>query len=85
MPSPIDTPMLGEFRKVAGSAVLDAFAGAKGRFSTPDEQALPLILLNSDAASFISGTCLAVDAGLSGGLSTGVLDMERMMAGAAAR
>lgn len=84
MPSPIDTPMLGEFRKVAGDAVLGAFAGAKGRFSTPDEQAMPLILLNSDAASFISGTCLPVDAGLSGGLATGVLDMEKMMAEATA-
>lgn len=84
MPSPIDTPMLGEFRKVAGDAVLGAFARAKGRFSTPDEQAMPLILLNSDAASFISGTCLPVDAGLSGGLATGVLDMEKMMAEATA-
>ena len=84
MPSPIDTPMLGEFRKVAGDAVLDAFSSAKGRFSSPEEQALPLILLNSDAASFISGTCLPVDAGLSGGLATGVLDMEKLMANAAA-
>lgn len=84
MPSPIDTPMLGEFRKVAGDAVLGAFAKAKGRFSSPLEQALPLILLCSDAASFVSGTCLAVDAGLSGGLYTGVLDMQQMVAEAAA-
>lgn len=84
MPSPIDTPMLGEFRKIAGDAVLGAFAGAKGRFSSPEEQALPLILLNSDAASFISGVCLPVDAGLSGGLATGVLDMEKLLANAAA-
>jgi NAD(P)-dependent dehydrogenase (short-subunit alcohol dehydrogenase family) len=84
MPSPIDTPMLGEFRKVAGDAVLSAFAKAKGRFSTPLEQALPLILLGSDAASFISGTCLPVDAGLSGGLATGVLNLEQMIAEASA-
>lgn len=84
MPSPIDTPMLGEFRKVAGDAVLGAFAKAKGRFSSPLEQALPLILINSDAASFISGTCLPVDAGLAGGLATGVLSMEKMLAEAAA-
>lgn len=83
MPSPIDTPMLGQFRKIAGDAVLGAFAGAKGRFSTPEEQALPLILLNSDAATFVSGTCLPVDAGLSGGLATGVLDMEKLLADAA--
>jgi NAD(P)-dependent dehydrogenase (short-subunit alcohol dehydrogenase family) len=80
MPSPIDTPMLDDFKQVAGEAVLSAFAKAKGRFSSPEEQALPLILLNSDAAAFVSGTCLAVDAGLSGGLATGVLNMEQMIA-----
>lgn len=84
MPSPIDTPMLDDFRKVAGDAVLGAFAKAKGRFSSPLEQALPLILLNSDAASFINGTCLPVDAGLAGGLATGVLNMQQMLAEATA-
>lgn len=80
MPAPIDTPMLKDFQQIAGEAVINAFAKAKGRFSTAAEQALPLILLNSDAANFISGTCLAVDAGLSGGLSTGVLDIQKMIA-----
>jgi NAD(P)-dependent dehydrogenase (short-subunit alcohol dehydrogenase family) len=80
MPSPIDTPMLPEFRKVAGDAVLNAFAKAKGRFSTPQEQALPLILLNSDAASFISGVCLPVDAGFYGGLSTGKINLQQLIA-----
>lgn len=84
MPSPIDTPMLNDFKQIAGEAVLGAFAKAKGRFSTPEEQALPLILLNSDAAGFVSGVCLPVDAGLAGGLATGVLDMQKMIAEAAA-
>ena len=84
MPSPIDTPMLGEFRKIAGDAVLGAFAKAKGRYSTPEEQALPLILLNSDAARFVSGVCLPVDAGLAGGLATGVLNIQQMIAEASA-
>lgn len=84
MPSPIDTPMLNDFKQIAGDAVLSAFAKAKGRFSTPEEQALPLILLNSDAASFVSGVCLPVDAGLAGGLATGVLDLQKMIAEAAA-
>lgn len=83
MPSPIDTPMLDDFRKVAGDAVLNAFAKAKGRFASAEEQALPLILLNSTAASFISGVCLPVDAGLSGGLATGVLNLQQMIAEAA--
>ncbi len=84
MPAPIDTPMLEDFKQIAGEAVLNAFAKTKGRFSTPAEQALPLILLNSDAASFISGVCLPVDAGLAGGLATGVLDMQKIMAEAGA-
>lgn len=84
MPSPIDTPMLADFKQIAGDAVLGAFAKAKGRFSTPEEQALPLILLNSDAACFISGTCIPVDAGLAGGLSTGMLDIQKMIAEASA-
>jgi NAD(P)-dependent dehydrogenase (short-subunit alcohol dehydrogenase family) len=80
MPSPIDTPMLKDFKQVAGDAVLAAFAKARGRFSTAEEQALPLILLNSAAASFISGVCLPVDAGLAGGLAVGVLDLQKMIA-----
>ncbi len=84
MPSPIDTPMLNDFRQVAGDAVLSAFAKAKGRFSTAAEQALPLVLLNSDAASFISGVCLPVDAGLAGGLAVGVLNLQEMIAEAMA-
>lgn len=83
MPSPIDTPMLDDFRKVAGDAVLSAFAKAKGRFASAEEQALPLILLNSEAAGFISGVCLPVDAGLSGGLATGALNLQQMIAEAA--
>ena len=85
MPSPIDTPMLNDFRQVAGDAVLSAFAKAKGRFSTAAEQALPLVLLNSDAASFISGVCLPVDAGLAGGLAVGVLNLQEMIAEAMAK
>lgn len=79
MPSPIDSPMLPDFRKVAGDAVLSAFAKARGRYSTPLEQALPLILLNSDAASFISGACLPVDAGLAGGFAVGALNLQELI------
>ena len=65
--------------------MLSAFAKAKGRFSTAAEQALPLVLLNSDAASFISGVCLPVDAGLAGGLAVGVLNLQQMIADAMAK
>ena len=84
MPSPINTPMLNDFKQVAGDAVLSAFSKAKGRHSTPEEQAWPLILLNSGAAAFINGVCLPVDAGLAGGLTMGVLDIQKMIAEATA-
>ena len=41
-------------------------------------------LLNSDAARFVSGVCLPVDAGLAGGLATGVLNIQQMIAEASA-
>jgi NAD(P)-dependent dehydrogenase (short-subunit alcohol dehydrogenase family) len=42
-----------------------------GRLSEPEEQALPLIFLCSDAASYVSGINLIVDAGNQGGYITG--------------
>jgi len=49
-----------------------------------EEQAHALVFLNSDAASFISGVCLPVDSGFFAGVSTGLLDVEAMMAEATA-
>jgi NAD(P)-dependent dehydrogenase (short-subunit alcohol dehydrogenase family) len=48
--------------------------------STAEQQAAPLVFLNSDAASFVSGTVLNVDAGYVGGgtmgsISAAVVDM----------
>jgi NAD(P)-dependent dehydrogenase (short-subunit alcohol dehydrogenase family) len=34
-----------------------------GRESSPQEQAWPLVFLNSDAASYVNGTNLVVDGG----------------------
>lgn len=84
MPSPIDSPMLKDFEQVAGNAVMSAFSKARGRHSTPQEQAWPLILLNSDAATFINGVCLPVDSGLAAGLGTGQLNIETLIAEASA-
>jgi NAD(P)-dependent dehydrogenase (short-subunit alcohol dehydrogenase family) len=80
LPSPIDTPMMREFEKVAPMKVFDIFAEPVGRQSTASEQADPLILLNSDAARFISGHALMVDYGFVGGVVTGVIDVQKMMA-----
>nr|WP_087575648.1 coniferyl-alcohol dehydrogenase [Sphingomonas sp. CDS-1] len=80
MPSPVKTPMYAEFQKIAGDAILDAYTAPSGRFCDPREQGDPLILLNSDAASFISGVCLPVDHGLFGGITVGEIDMQAIVA-----
>ncbi|NBU85114.1 MAG: SDR family oxidoreductase [Sphingomonadaceae bacterium] len=79
-PSPTATPMMKDFEKIAPKMVFDFFAKPINRQATPEEQAWPLILLNSPAASFISGVCLPVDAGFTGGVLTGEIDMAAFRA-----
>lgn len=82
LPSPIATPMMDEFVKVAPAKVFDAFSEPAGRHSTASEQADPLLLLNSEAARFISGVAMPVDHGFVGGVSTGVIDVQKLLAAA---
>ena len=79
LPSPIQTPMMAEFQKIAPMRVFDAFNEPVGRYSTPQEQADPLIFLNSDLARFVSGHALMVDGGFVGGVITGVLDLQKLL------
>lgn len=81
MPSPTQTPMMAEFEAATSAAVLEAAAQPIGRRSTAAEQAGPLVLLNSAAASFVNGVCLPVDAGFMGGVATGQIDLSAMMSG----
>jgi NAD(P)-dependent dehydrogenase (short-subunit alcohol dehydrogenase family) len=53
------------------------------RRSTPEEQARPLVFLNSDAASYINGVVLPVDGGFMGGITTGQIDVRKLMGSAA--
>ena len=46
----------------------------------PEEQADPLLLLNSEAARFVSGHALMVDAGFVGGVLTGQIDVQSRLA-----
>jgi NAD(P)-dependent dehydrogenase (short-subunit alcohol dehydrogenase family) len=63
-PAPTDTPMLPSFHKQASKEFIDTyFLAPIGRNATPEEMAEPLILLNSDAARFVSGQNLMVDWG----------------------
>ena len=78
-PGPTMTPLMDatqmwrdfetDYRKVMG------VGGA-----SPEQQAAPLVFLNSDAAAFVNGTVLNVDAGYVGGgtmgaISAAVVDM----------
>jgi NAD(P)-dependent dehydrogenase (short-subunit alcohol dehydrogenase family) len=84
LPSPTATPMMKDFEIVAGQKILDIFAKPIDRQATAAEQAGPLLLLNSPLASFISGVCVPVDAGFTGGVMTGLIDMQALMAEAMA-
>src|SRR6202011_1220665 len=51
-PGPTDTAMLPHFVEFAGENIIDAFIGPIRRRPTPEEQAWPLIFLNSSRSSY---------------------------------
>lgn len=81
LPGPTETPMMKTFHEASGKETVDAAAGPIGRYSTPEEQAGGLVLLNSDLASMINGAVLPVDGGFMGALVTGQADMAKLTGG----
>jgi len=79
LPSPTETPMMASFQATSGKEVVDAAAEPLGRYSTADEQANGVILLNSAMAGVITGVVLPVDGGFMGSLATGQIDISKMM------
>lgn len=79
LPSPTQTPMMDTFQATAGKEVIDAAAEPMGRYSTAQEQADGLLLINSALASIITGVVLPVDGGFMGSLATGQIDISKMM------
>jgi NAD(P)-dependent dehydrogenase (short-subunit alcohol dehydrogenase family) len=75
-PGPTDTPMMPAFEEQVGKAFMDNYPIPLGRRSTPDEQAFPLIFLNSPAAAAITGENLYSDGGTIGAMTVGTLDMS---------
>lgn len=72
-PGPTDTPMMPAFEDLAGADLVNKFCEGAGRRSRPEEQAYPLIFLNSKAASYVSGENFVTDGGTLGALMTGRL------------
>jgi NAD(P)-dependent dehydrogenase (short-subunit alcohol dehydrogenase family) len=71
--------MMKEFESATPMSVLDAAMQPINRRSTPDEQAGPLVFLNSGWASYVNGVVLPVDGGFMGGVATGQVDMSALM------
>jgi NAD(P)-dependent dehydrogenase (short-subunit alcohol dehydrogenase family) len=78
-PGPTSTAMMPFFHDSAGKAVVDAAQGPVGRYSTPEEQAWPLVFLNSPRSSYITGETLYTDGGFFGALQTGQVDFSALM------
>ncbi|OAN59455.1 MULTISPECIES: coniferyl-alcohol dehydrogenase [unclassified Sphingobium] len=83
LPSPTQTPMMAAFEATSGKDVVAAAAEPMGRYSTPEEQAAGLVLINSDLASIVNGVVFPVDGGFMGGVATGQVDLSIMMRRAA--
>jgi NAD(P)-dependent dehydrogenase (short-subunit alcohol dehydrogenase family) len=77
-PGPTDTAMMPHFVEFAGENIIDAFVGPIRRRSTAEEQAWPLIFLNSPRSSFINGEALVTDGGFFGAVQSGQLDLTNM-------
>jgi NAD(P)-dependent dehydrogenase (short-subunit alcohol dehydrogenase family) len=72
--------MLPHFVEFAGQNIIDAFVGPIRRRSTAEEQAWPLIFLNSPRSSYINGEALVTDGGFFGAVQSGQLDLTKMFA-----
>jgi NAD(P)-dependent dehydrogenase (short-subunit alcohol dehydrogenase family) len=73
-PGPTETPMMPDFERVAGGAeLIDEFTKPINRRSTPEEQAWPLVMLNSPRLSYVNGHAFHADGGWFGGVQTGAV------------
>lgn len=76
-PAPIDTPLLKDFRETMSDKLIDwNVSETNGRLVTPREVATVLAFLGSDAASYVNGVNLLVDAGFTAALTTGQVDFS---------
>jgi NAD(P)-dependent dehydrogenase (short-subunit alcohol dehydrogenase family) len=83
-PGPTSTAMMPHFVASAGQETIDAYVGPVARLSSAEEQAWPLVFLNSPRASFINGESFTVDGGFFGAVQTGQMDLSKLAAAAGA-
>jgi NAD(P)-dependent dehydrogenase (short-subunit alcohol dehydrogenase family) len=84
-PGPIDTPLMAEFRATISDRVIDWSVSQQGipRMMQGADVAPALAFLGSDAAAFVNGVNLPVDAGFSAALATGQVDFGGLAASGA--
>jgi len=70
-PGPTETAMMPAFQDFAGKEVVDQSIGPVGRYSTPEEQAWPLVCLGSPRLSYVGGAVLWTDGGWNGAMTMG--------------
>lgn len=75
-PGPTDSPMMVDFERNAGRQLVAAATGPIGRYSTVEEQAWPMVFLNSPRSSYLAGTSLFADGGFEAALLSGQLDFS---------
>jgi NAD(P)-dependent dehydrogenase (short-subunit alcohol dehydrogenase family) len=80
-PAPVDTPLMADFRESMGDKVIDwsVTVQGNGRMAVATDIAPPLVFMGSDAASFINGVNLLVDAGFTAAMTTGQADFSGLM------
>ncbi|MEM9409082.1 MAG: coniferyl-alcohol dehydrogenase [Acidobacteriota bacterium] len=71
-PSPVDTPLLVDFRETISDKIIDwAIDAGAGRVATAEDPAKALLFLASDLASYVNGVNLIVDGGFGAALPSG--------------
>lgn len=75
-PGPTTTAMMPFFEDFAGAQLIDAFIGPIARRSTAEEQAWPMIMLNSPRMGYVNGEALHTDGGFLGAMTTGQIDLS---------
>jgi NAD(P)-dependent dehydrogenase (short-subunit alcohol dehydrogenase family) len=76
-PSPIDTPLLVDFRQTMTDKLIDwNLTETNGRLVTAREVASVLAFLGTEAAAYVNGVNLLVDAGFTAAMTTGQVDFS---------
>ncbi|MDA4107003.1 SDR family oxidoreductase [Mycolicibacterium holsaticum] len=70
-PGPTETAMMPAFQDLMGKDTVDQAVGPVGRYSTPEEQAWPLVCLGSPRFSYVGGEVLWTDGGWNGAMTMG--------------